>query len=337
MSLLLLLAGPALAASFYVAPGGDDASPGSEAKPFATVQKGVDAAKPGDTVYLRGGVYETRYPILMRRSGEPGRPITLAAFPGEAPRIRFLEPASGKHPRLELKPAKPERVIGWLVIEGLDVSGGYEGVKFYNAHDVVIRGNDIHDNLLQGILGIGGARVSIVKNRIRRNGSAEASPGGSRDNKLHGVYATGSDYSVLDNLFDQNWSWGLQVAGYPYDKALHAGPEYAGASGWVIKGNVFARSVNRSGIVMWQPGAKDSVIEGNVFYDNALGKTARAHAVDFYYSGRGHVLRDNVFRYTGEPALKPVTDTWRGASYTETGSRDEDPGFKDPAGGDFSR
>ena len=45
------------AADFFVAPAGDDANPGTEAKPFATVQRAQQAAAPGDTVLLRGGIY----------------------------------------------------------------------------------------------------------------------------------------------------------------------------------------------------------------------------------------------------------------------------------------
>src|SRR5690349_3925780 len=46
--------------SWYVAPNGDDASPGSLEKPFATVQRAQQAAGPGDTVFLRGGTYRMK-------------------------------------------------------------------------------------------------------------------------------------------------------------------------------------------------------------------------------------------------------------------------------------
>ena len=46
------------AATFFVAPDGDDTNPGTIDEPFATMQKGHDKASAGDTVFLRGGTYE---------------------------------------------------------------------------------------------------------------------------------------------------------------------------------------------------------------------------------------------------------------------------------------
>ena len=44
-------------ASVFVAPDGDDSNDGSISAPFATLQKAVDAAGEGGTVYLREGTY----------------------------------------------------------------------------------------------------------------------------------------------------------------------------------------------------------------------------------------------------------------------------------------
>ena len=46
------------AATFFVSPSGSDTNPGSETQPFRTVQNGVSAAQPGDTVRLLRGIYE---------------------------------------------------------------------------------------------------------------------------------------------------------------------------------------------------------------------------------------------------------------------------------------
>lgn len=95
-------------ATYFVAPEGNDANNGSEATPFATVQKGVDVARAGDTVRLAPGVY--RETVTFRRSGEENAPITLE---GADPRTTVLSAAdklSGKwspsplHPRaLQIK------------------------------------------------------------------------------------------------------------------------------------------------------------------------------------------------------------------------------------------
>ena len=90
-----LMRGPA----YHVDPErGDDTNDGSGAKPWKTVQHGLRCLKPGDTLYLRGGVYhETVYltqsgtaefspMILGTFTIDPGRPYVsryrLAAFDG---------------------------------------------------------------------------------------------------------------------------------------------------------------------------------------------------------------------------------------------------------------
>ena len=70
-----------LATTYHVASDGDDDDPGTQDHPWATLQHGADTLQPGDTVYIRGGVYQ-QY-VTLTRSGVPGQPITYAAYPGE--------------------------------------------------------------------------------------------------------------------------------------------------------------------------------------------------------------------------------------------------------------
>lgn len=56
-SLLFGLGNTVSAATYFVAPNGDDSQPGTIDKPFASLQKGHDKASAGDTVFIRGGTY----------------------------------------------------------------------------------------------------------------------------------------------------------------------------------------------------------------------------------------------------------------------------------------
>jgi len=60
----------------HVAPDGSDDDPGTESSPVATIQEGVNRARPGETVRVHAGEY--RGPVVTQRSGEADAPITVA-------------------------------------------------------------------------------------------------------------------------------------------------------------------------------------------------------------------------------------------------------------------
>jgi hypothetical protein len=68
--------------SFYVSASGDDASPGTQAKPWRTVQHAADTARAGSTVNVRGGVYRERVSINVSGNASDGY-ITFRSYPGE--------------------------------------------------------------------------------------------------------------------------------------------------------------------------------------------------------------------------------------------------------------
>ena len=59
----------------HVTTDGNDDYPGTESAPVATIQEGVDRARPGETVRVHAGEYLG--PVLTRRSGDPDAPITI--------------------------------------------------------------------------------------------------------------------------------------------------------------------------------------------------------------------------------------------------------------------
>lgn len=94
------LAAPAGSAAevFYVSPDGDDANPGTEAQPFATLTRARDAIRArkggpepglrgGATVFVRGGWYFLTEPFRLTAedSGTETGPIAYRAYPGEKP------------------------------------------------------------------------------------------------------------------------------------------------------------------------------------------------------------------------------------------------------------
>ncbi len=68
--------------AYYVSTTGNDSNPGTQSKPFKTIQKGVNAAQAGDTVYIRGGTYHEM--VEVTSSGTVNNPITISGYDGAA-------------------------------------------------------------------------------------------------------------------------------------------------------------------------------------------------------------------------------------------------------------
>jgi lysophospholipase L1-like esterase len=86
---LILLSASAFAAnSYYISPTGSDSNPGTVSAPFKSIMKAQSMASSGDTVYIRGGVYndfqiaqtDSNYNYVhdITKSG-----ITYEAYPGD--------------------------------------------------------------------------------------------------------------------------------------------------------------------------------------------------------------------------------------------------------------
>ncbi len=103
---LVLLAATASATEFYVAPDGNDANPGTQSAPFASLNAARDAARAAKregseaaTVFLRGGDYflERTFELNERDSGSEQQPTVYRAFEDETVRIsggRVIAPSA---------------------------------------------------------------------------------------------------------------------------------------------------------------------------------------------------------------------------------------------------
>ncbi len=74
------------ATTYYVAPGGVDDGPGTFINPWGTIQHAAEELAAGDTVLIRGGVYNEQVMTLHDGSAAAGH-IVFMAYPGEIPII----------------------------------------------------------------------------------------------------------------------------------------------------------------------------------------------------------------------------------------------------------
>lgn len=69
--------------SLFVAPNGNDSNAGTIAAPLRTIQRAVDLAAAGTTIYLRAGTYAPTTTIKLLKSGTSSQPITLRNYNSE--------------------------------------------------------------------------------------------------------------------------------------------------------------------------------------------------------------------------------------------------------------
>ena len=66
-----------LSSQYYVGPNGSDSNPGTQSRPWKTIQKAANVMVGGDTVIVQAGSYAER--VKVTRSGSAGLPITFQA------------------------------------------------------------------------------------------------------------------------------------------------------------------------------------------------------------------------------------------------------------------
>lgn len=235
--------------TYHVSPTGNDANPGTQAQPFATIQRAANTVDPGDTVVVASGTYRgvgtgtpcasggDRPVVCIWRSGTSTAWVTFRSSPPGGAKIDGA--ANSSTYGFQFTDG-----VGYIRVEGFDVFGmgstshDVSGFVLYSGgHDVVLAGNDIHhigrlctDHVYgMSAIYIHNARVTVTGNRIHdigrfAPGEQGCSPSsGNYQNHDHGVYINGTvdewaaparDVVVSNNLF---WNiargWPMQV--YP--------------------------------------------------------------------------------------------------------------------------
>jgi hypothetical protein len=145
-AMLLAIGTHALAATYYVAPAGDDSAAGTQTQPWRTLQRAVRGANPGDTVLVSSGTY--REAITFTRSGSAGSKIVFKST-GSQPAV-----LDGQG----LSIAQYGALVGfnnvsYIRLEGLEIrnSPAYNVWVGGESHHLELVGLDIHNGSSSGI------------------------------------------------------------------------------------------------------------------------------------------------------------------------------------------
>ena len=118
-------------------------------RPFASLQYAHDLAQPGDTIYLRGGIYSVSTPIKITKDGAAGAPITVTSYPGEK---AILDAAVNNQGMWDASVLQLNNA-NWNIIKNLELRNGPGGgLGLYGASsNNIIEGLDVHHNGTPGL------------------------------------------------------------------------------------------------------------------------------------------------------------------------------------------
>jgi hypothetical protein len=253
---------PEMGVTRYVATTGSDTDPGTLDAPLRTVQYAVGLSGPGDTVIIRAGQYRG-FDVAVQ--GTTAAPITVRAFPGEAPVIRG--PADRPNV-IHVAPAARNIVLEGLTVQGSVADRGSGvlienvldgpvvvrlcrllgnagfGINVYQSRNVQVEDNDISGNGT-GVQVIGeGAGVVVSDNDVHGNNRMIRNTRRSvNNNDDYGAVGVAMVRTVGSVVVSGNRVWGNRARSYDYGWDGGAF-EIFGASNVTIRDNVTSDNEN---------------------------------------------------------------------------------------------
>ncbi len=187
----------------YVSVRGDDRSPGSRVRPWATLQYAADHVRPGDTVHVLPGVYGA---VSTKISGAQQ---ARTSFISEE---RWKAQVVGRGAM-----AAWENRADHIVIEGFDITGdGRFGVLNLASHTQIM-GNRVHDipavpcERGESAAGIDNASYEASDNDIIGNEVFRVGPAHSRCALMHGIYQAHPGGRISNNVVCCTVGWGIHT------------------------------------------------------------------------------------------------------------------------------
>lgn len=186
--------------AYYVSPKGDDGNDGrTEKTAFATPQKALDVAGPGDILLLMEGTYHAgqTHAAAFRRGGAPDAWIVLKNYPGQKPTLastgwNIVSISDGTKTRTSDIPS-----LAYLEVRGLRIRGEGDVAKKKYSEAMNLPDSRTNSNGIS----IDGRHMKNVPHHLRiADNLVEYCPGG-------GIGATESDWVTIENNTCRFNSW----------------------------------------------------------------------------------------------------------------------------------
>lgn len=269
---LFVLIKSSLAAIYYVAVNGSDTNNGTINSPWRTIMKAVNSTGPGDTIYVREGIYEEFVGIRGHegRGGSNGFFWTIQSYPGEEATIR----GSVAFYMASYCRIKDFKIEGGSIYNSGWVEAGYS----FPHHNEIINNKVVGPQQRYNMIGVIGDNNLVEGNTIIVTGGG--------DSLDHGIYVmSGSKNIIKNNFITGARGFGIHI--YDEVKQDRSGQ----IRDVVVEGNVIT-GCGSGGIIVATgysgvPLAKNIIIKNNIIYghigaDYNEGIELREHVEDIY-------------------------------------------------------
>jgi hypothetical protein len=291
IALLVTCSGTVSAADIEIGPGDD----------FRAAMQNLQA---GDTLTMHGGTYPLSSYFELDLAGTEQQPITIRAATGEAPVLHYVDDGQNIVNIVD---------SGFLIIDGIEFSGGSRGIRLINSSDITIRNCHVHDTAANAISANDGgnvyARLTFVHNEIDHAGdTAEGFYLGCNDDacRVH-------DSLVANNyIHDLNGATVTQGDGIEIKAGSYANivrdnvirdTAYPGITLYHVNGNGAPNIIERN--LVWNSGDNGIQVTADAIVRNNIVLSAAAHGIGIHASQGGTVgnltiVNNTVLKASGD-------------------------------------
>jgi parallel beta-helix repeat protein len=298
------------AATYYVDPNGSDRSPGTQARPWASLQRAASTATSGDTVLIKGGTYPFNKRVTMYNDG----PITFQAYPGEEPVFRF----TGSDTYAVSIGDKADQItihgltLVWATNSNgniLGIGGEYATIK--NCHiyfdsqysptnydcikilstslHATVEQCNIHGAPEQGIDTVGGDNLVVRNNTIHDCQNAIVLKGGSDDNLIE------------DNTCYNLRFGAIGLGGTTGEKFINY--EHENTNTVVRRNTIYYDNANNIGGGIFLQGAKGCLVHNNTLYGPGIHLRTGGDPKNPSFFCSDNQIANNIIWKTGNDAI----------------------------------
>ena len=279
---------PVIGIAFYVSTTGSDSNPGTVTSPWRTIQHASNSVQAGDTVYVRGGVYNESVNISVSGSATAG-PIAFQTFPGEQAIVdgTGLVPSTSSAQGLinitnqsyisiqGLEIRNYQTASASAIPAGIWVSGSGSNIQILNnlIHNIVTTSETMGSAFGIAVYGTE-APASLDSVTISGNQVYGLRTGTSESVNVDGNV---TNFAITNNIIHDNDNIGIDVIGF---EGVSPNPAYDYARNGTVAGNTIynisainnpgeGKQYDANGIYV--DGGSQVVIERNLIHDVDIG------------------------------------------------------------------